>query len=155
MTFIHICITDKLFSDISSFLAWNITDWDLWQEIIYSSGVKNLTLSVVLLEVVNAHTAVTLPAVGDHLGLAALHAAEPALNFTLACEGSGLLLPLPLLPVRLPPGLSRLRIVVGCRLSLRIGKLVDVQILLQGLNASISNDLSHCCLQQIQCFRQI
>ena len=26
MTFIHICITDKLFSDISSFLAWNITD---------------------------------------------------------------------------------------------------------------------------------
>ena len=50
----------------------------LWQEIIYSSGVKNLTLSVVLLVVVNAHTAVTLPAVGDHLGLAALHAAEPA-----------------------------------------------------------------------------
>ena len=112
MTFIHICITDKLFSDISSFLAWNITDEDLWQEIIYSSGVKNLTLSEVLLEVVNAHTAVTLPAVGDHLGLAALHAAEPALNFTLACEGSG-------------------------------------------FNASISNDLSHCCLQQIQCFRQI
>ncbi len=61
---------------------------------------------MVLLVVVNAHTAVTLPAVGDHLGLAALHAAEPALNFTLACEGSGLLLPLPLLPVRLPPGLS-------------------------------------------------
>ena len=29
MTFIHICITDKLFSDISSFLAWNITDGDL------------------------------------------------------------------------------------------------------------------------------
>jgi hypothetical protein len=78
MTFILISITDKLFSDISSFLARNITDIDLWQDIIYRSGVKNLTLSVVLLEVVNVHSAVTLPAVGDNLGLAALHAAEPA-----------------------------------------------------------------------------
>ena len=35
MTFIHICITDKLFSDISSFLAWNITDGDLRQDGIW------------------------------------------------------------------------------------------------------------------------
>ncbi len=73
MTFIHISITDKLLADISSFLAWNITDGDLWQDGIWIAllcvgavvSVRVVPLGRVQVEALHAQPPVVVQDVKD------------------------------------------------------------------------------------------